>query len=104
MFKFYEVPGGNMSFSCRFWPGDPVRDFTFQDGEVYEIPIGVARHLNNNGWYPTYKWANDSDGIPRQVISQKERRFGFSSLEFADIGDVPDKGKQLITVQDAPVY
>ena len=100
IFKFYEVPGGNLGFSIRLWDGDPVQDFVLQDGETYTIPLGVARHLNNNGWYPFYKHAPDEYGIVRQIMSQKVRRFGFQSLEFIDAGEYGHQDKQLITVEN----
>ena len=50
IFRYHEVPGGNFSFSYRAYKEDQVENFSLNDGEVYTIPLGVARHLNKNCW------------------------------------------------------
>lgn len=84
MFKFYEVPGGIMSFDFLEFKGDQVRHYDLKDGEVYSIPRGVAKHLNKNCWYPTYNFEMDATGKQMQRIGEKVRRCGFHSLEFDD--------------------
>jgi len=64
--------------------------------------IGVAKHLNKNGWYPEYGYIAGEPGTqtgygiglggaaPQIMrVSKKVRRFGFQSLEFLDIDDLP---------------
>ena len=99
IFRFYEVPGGSMSFVFKMYKGDPVERFDFFDGQVYTIPLGVAKHLNKNGWYPIHTHAVDENGKPTMKIGQKVRRFGFQSLEFVDIEDLSIGDKQIITVE-----
>lgn len=92
IFRFYEVPGGSMSFSYRAYKEDQVERFDFVDGHVYTIPLGVAKHLNKNGWYPVHKNHMDDSGKYSQLVGKKVRRFGFQSLEFMDneeIGEAP---------------
>ena len=99
IFRFYEVPGGSMSFCFKMYKQDPVERFDFIDGETYKIPLGVAKHLNKNGWYPLHAHALDEHGKPMMKIGQKVRRFGFQSLEFIDIEDLTIGDKQIVTVE-----
>lgn len=102
-FIFHEVPGGSMSFCYGpIYRGDETERYDFVDGEVYEIPLGVARHLNKNGWYPEYTFL-PGEGVFGSVnqggmahaekvtmrLKHKVRRFSFQSLEFVDIDELP---------------
>lgn len=92
IFRFHEVPGGTLSFCYKEFAEDPVEKFTMVDGLQYQIPLGVAKHLNKNGWYPRHKHAVDQNGIPMVDIGQKVRRFSFQSLEFVDTEDLTPDG------------
>ena len=101
IFKFYEVPGGSVSFCYKAYKGDQVERYDLFDGQIYTIPLGVAKHLNKNGWYPVHQYATDEYGKPIMKIGQKVRRFGFQSLEFVDIEDLGEVGKSsLVTVEN----
>jgi hypothetical protein len=101
VFRFYERPGGDMQFVFRGWLGDPVEKYSMIDGQTYEIPLGVARHLNMNGWYPEYGYIPGGKtvlvpgGQPTNMrIEKKVRRFGFQKMDFLEegldeYGDVP---------------
>lgn len=99
IFKFYEVQGGSMSFVYKAYKEDPVERYDMIDGHVYTIPLGVAKHLNKNGWYPVHAYAIDENGKASMKIGQKVRRFGFNSLEFVDIDDLTPIGGPLVTVE-----
>ena len=99
IFKFYEVEGGGMSFVFKAYKDDPVERYDFVDGQIYTIPLGVAKHLNKNGWYPVHAYQTDENGKPMMKIGQKVRRFGFNSLEFVDIDDLTPVGGPLVTVE-----
>ena len=88
-----------MSFCFKAYKEDPVERFDFLDGETYTIPLGVAKHLNKNGWYPVHQYAVDEVGKSLMKIGQKVRRFGFQSLEFIDIEDLTLNDKQIVTVE-----
>ena len=62
VFRFYEVPGGTLSFVFRAYKEDPVERFDLIDGQIYTIPLGVARHLNKNGKYPVHAYAQNESG------------------------------------------
>lgn len=100
IFRFYEIPGGLMEFVFREFKEDQVEKYSMLDGHIYSIPLGVAQHLNKNGWYPIHQHAVDENGIPRQKIGKKVRRFGFQSLEFVDMGDIETGDTGLITIEN----
>lgn len=97
MFKFYEVPGGVLNFVYNNYKEDPVEKFSLVDGEVYEIPLGVAKHLNKNGWYPVHQYKDTDTGV-KMRIGQKVHRFGFQSLDFTDMDELAPE-KELVTVE-----
>lgn len=110
IFRFYEVPGGSMSFVYRAYKEDQVERFDLIDGQVYSIPLGVAKHLNKNGWYPEYEFTageKDTQGAYNQMtgavmrVGKKVRRFGFQSLEFVDVEELNNPDKQILTVEVA---
>jgi hypothetical protein len=100
IFRFYEVPGGSMSFVIKMYKQDEVERYDLVDGQVYTIPLGVAKHLNKNGWYPEHEYKLDEYGKAVQRIGKKVRRFGFQSLEFVDIDELNYGDKQIITVEN----
>ncbi len=99
IFRFHEVPGGTMSFSIKIHKADHVENFTLLDGEVYTLPLGVAKHLNKNCWYPVHSYATDEGGKPLMKIGQKVRRCSFQSLEFVDIDDLTPVGNSILTAE-----
>lgn len=92
IFHFYEVPHGTMKFAYKAYKNDPVEFFELEDGHIHTIPLGVARHLNKNGWYSIDAHRQDEAGNPYIGIGKKVRRFGFQSLEFVDIDDISMTG------------
>jgi hypothetical protein len=98
IFRFYEVPGGSMSFVYKAYKGDDVERYDMVDGQVYEVPLGVAKHLNKNMWYPVHAYSTDENGKPHMRIGQKVHRCGFQSLEFIDDADL-NATPSLVTVE-----
>lgn len=84
IFRFFEVPGGTMSFPFRKYKGDEVESYTMVDGEIYTVPRGVAQHLSNNCWYPESQYKMDDHGKAVAQISKKKRRCSFEPLDFLD--------------------
>jgi hypothetical protein len=84
IFRFHEVPGGEVTFVYKEFKGEPVEKYTMRDGQIYEVPLGVAKHLNRNGWYPRHAYLMDRDGNPSVQIGEKVRRFSFQSLDFVE--------------------
>lgn len=90
IFRFFEVPGGNMSFPFRKYREDQVENYSLNDGEIYTIPRGVAHHLSNNCWYPENAYKQNENGIPSMIVSKKKRRCSFEPLDFMDISDLKE--------------
>jgi hypothetical protein len=83
VFRCHEPRGGSVTLCWREFKGDPVRRWTFYDSQEYEIPVGLAKHLNNNCNYYRHGHILNPDGTPavdRQ--HRKESRMNFESLEF----------------------
>ena len=100
IFRFYEVPGGSMSFNFRKYKEDSVERYDMVDGGIYTIPLGVAKHLTKNGNYPVHKYMKNEGVDVTMRVGQKVNRFGFESLEFMDIDDLPNKTSELVTVDE----
>ncbi len=47
MFEFVDAQGGWLDFSYRFFPGEPIRTVKITHGEVCDVPLILAKHLNN---------------------------------------------------------
>lgn len=103
IFRFYEVPGGGMSFCYKAYKGEPVERYDLVDGMVYTLPLGVAKHLNKNGWYPIHQYSRDESGKPHMLIGSKKRRFGFQSLEFVDVDELHDIREEETIVTAIPL-
>jgi hypothetical protein len=109
IFRYYEVPGGCMSFSYRAYKEDQTERYDLIDGSIYTIPLGVAKHLNKNGWYPEYGFMPGESGVKNtgfgggnvMQVKTKVRRFGFQSLEFMDIDELNTPDQQIIEVTSA---
>jgi len=98
IFRFHEVSGGELSFRYKAYKEDPLEKHTFLDGETYTIPLGIARHLNNNCCYPIHRYTQDENGKVSAKIGQKVQRCTFQSLEFVDIEGL-EPAPDIITVE-----
>lgn len=96
VFKNYECAGGSAKISVRKFPGQPIETHTFMDGQEYEIPLWLARHLNGmdacapalNGRIHScgtivHQYHIDpKSGQSSLEVGQVRRRYGFQSLDF----------------------
>lgn len=99
IFRFYECEGGTLSFSHRAYKWDDIQNYTLVDGEIYTIPLGVAKHLNKNGWYPVHHYQTDAEGNRKARVGSKKRRFGFQGLDFIDPAEIGEaKASEIVTV------
>lgn len=80
-FVCHEPKGGSVKFSYRKYKGEPVKTYYFEDGKNYDIPIGVAKHINNCGW-DVHSHLLDAQGNPYVGVGKRELRFAFQSLDF----------------------
>lgn len=90
IFRFHEVPNGRMEFVFKKYKKDPVEKFILNDGQVYSVPLGVAKHLNTNVSYPIYSHTIvNEQGVSELVVKERIRRCSFQGLEFIDMGETP---------------
>lgn len=83
IFKNHESPGGDATFSIRLYKGDPIRTYSLVDGHEYEIPLGVARHINRQCRYKKHKWLVDKDGNKMVGADKPFERYSFVSNDFS---------------------
>jgi len=93
-FTFHEVPGGKVTMPYRRHKKDGIKWYTFEDGKIYTIPLGLAKHLNEGCRYPVHSHkveANWMPGVnrPEVVVGKFVDRMSFVSLDFIDASD-PD--------------
>lgn len=87
VFRCFEPLGGSLTMVGMAYPGeDPVK-YEFTDGQPQTVPRYIARRLENEfqgcgTWYPTNRYLLDDAGKPLVNVGKKNRRFGFSSLDF----------------------
>lgn len=88
-FSFTECPGGTLNFSYKKYKHEKIKRFSLKDGEVYQLPRGVAKHLATAGRYTVHKNALDEFGRPSIKLGTIKKRYNFESLEFFDESDLP---------------
>lgn len=110
IFRFFAVPGGVMKFSYRKYKWDKTERYELVDGGVYTLPIGVAKHLNNDCWYPEFDYipgmnvqtaqpvSIGSRNSPMMRIARKTHRTAFQPLDFTDVADLNRSTKEVVTV------
>lgn len=97
-FKSEESRGSTIKFHFRKHKEVPVKQYSFTDGEIYEVPYMVARHLNTSGWYPVHQHLQDANGRVSTKVGQKVRRYSFVPLDFLDLED-HSAPSRIITVE-----
>lgn len=87
IFRCYEPRGGSITFNFKKYKGDETLKYTMVDGDVYTVPVMVAKHLNQNCFYPVHTQVLDANGHPSIEVGKKVQRCSFESLEFQDLED-----------------
>lgn len=110
-FRCFENPGSSARIQIRKYKGIPMFDKWMWDGEAYDVPLYVARHLNgidatathingkvNSCSYPIHGFLSVDNNlvqgqdsmieggatvVPKENIVKRVRRYGFESLEFS---------------------
>ena len=98
IFNYHQIPGGKLEFFLKLYEQDPVEKYSLVDGTVYELPRGVARHLNRSGINYVHKHTLDENGMPATIIGTKLKRYSFSSLEFTDLDEMNEEERKILTV------
>lgn len=82
-FKNLEAPGGDLEFGYRAHRGEPIRIYYFKDGQTYDVPLGVAKHINNRTKAAIHSHLLGADGKPIGTRHGAYRqRYQFLSAEF----------------------
>ncbi len=97
VFTNNENPGMGLEFVYKKYKQDPLEKYTFEHNGVYSIPLGVARHINNNTYYNVHEHTKDENGRADTRISSKVRRFTFQSMDYLDNDDFENNNK-IVTV------
>lgn len=84
IFKNLEAPGGDLTFTYKKYKEDPIREYHFEDGQKYTIPISVAKHINNNTAWANREYATGPDGTKKlyTIVKSKTQRYQFLSTEY----------------------
>lgn len=83
VFRCHEPRGGGVTLVWKEYKGDPIRRWELSDGKEYEIPLGLAKHLNKNCGYSVHQNVLHPDGTP--YVNKKGKqvsRMNFESLDF----------------------
>jgi len=99
IFRFHEVPGSTMKFVFSKYKGEQPKRYSLNDGEVYSLPLAVAKHLNKNCSYPVHSHAVDAEGKAIYKVGERKRRCSFQSLEFIDPEDFAVSDPTIVTAQ-----
>lgn len=74
-FMNVECPGQPATISCRYYKGQPFFSKTMEDGEMYEIPLSVARHINERIYHEPHSYIQDERGkyikSPKKIFRHK---------------------------------
>lgn len=89
-FIYTELPGGVLQFNYLVHKGDKPKKYNMIDGQIYTVPLAVARHLNKNVAYPEYTYAEGGDMIDSSHLEEGKmmrikrmvRRCSFEPLDF----------------------
>ena len=76
-----ELKGGNIKFVFKKYKGDPIVHYHLFDGQEYELPLSVVRHLNSGCAYHDHHFVLDAKGNPTKAV-KKTHRFSFKSTEY----------------------
>lgn len=98
-FMCFEPPGGAVSFCFRKYEWDHPVQYNLHDGEEYEIPLAVARHLNGiditakkvNGnihscSYPIHNYKTNEVGATSIDVGKRIRRYAFQTISGETFG------------------
>ena len=76
-FEFVDAEGGFFEFTERMFPGDPISTIQLIHGEICEIPLGLAKRLNNTkqkiSRYKDVEQTQVGPIRPQRVVETKSR-------------------------------
>lgn len=81
-FKNLESPGGDAFITYHQYKEDPTEVYHMWDNKEYEIPLGVAKQINNVCKYKKSKHLLDKDGKKMIGADTSIQRYQFISNDF----------------------
>ena len=82
IFKNLECPNQPAFVGCRMYKDQPIFQKWFNDGEQTEIPLSVARHINENTTYSVHGYLLDCNGDYIKGAGRQVQRYAFTSIDF----------------------
>jgi hypothetical protein len=82
IFKNLEAPGAEAMFSYRAYKEHPIRTYTLEDGKTYDLPLGVAKHINRQCRYQRCANLIDKDGKPMIGAGDPVQRYEFTPTDY----------------------
>lgn len=76
IFRYHEQPGGTLKFAYRRYKDEKTTDYELTDGQKYQLPYGVIRHVNEDCAYPEHNYIMDVNGNP--IVSKRK---GYQRME-----------------------
>ena len=69
----------SVKLSYRGHKGEKILTKTFVDGQEYNIPLGLAKHLRENCGYYKHTHIRDQNGVP--IVDQRSKRVDRMTFE-----------------------
>jgi len=83
MIKNLECPGNDVEFMYKIYNEDPWTTYTFKDGSIETIPLGVAKHINNiKKVTRDYAISATGEKTHATVVTGSEQKYQFLSLDY----------------------
>jgi len=86
VFQDSEVRGGSVTFPFKKFKGDEIKMYSFVDGQEYEVPLAVVKHMNSGCFYEQDSYCKDlvtANGFPMKNPNPKRfHRFSFKVSEY----------------------
>lgn len=73
--------GGTLDFSFRSLKG-PIEEYSIKDGEVRELPLAVAEHLQKMGKVTVHRNQYDEHTRKSYTVGQTFEEFSFTPVDF----------------------
>ncbi len=72
-FIFHEVRNGLMSFN--FSKKGPIKNITWKDGDIMDVPLSLYNYMKNAGKVPIHRWVMGESGKKVKEIGRYEERW-----------------------------
>lgn len=77
-FYCFEPKGGEIEMHYAKYPGEPIRFYRFKDGDIYDVPMGLVNHINNNCKLMARSDLVDKNGAPIPASGKAKQLYQFA--------------------------